>query len=317
MDHAPPRVSVVMATYNRSNIIGHAIRSVLASSLTDWELIVVGDACTDDTEAVVAGFGDRRIRFLSMERNFGEQSGPNNLGVEMARGACLAFLNHDDFYFPDHLARSVALLEETGADLVYGIGLRIEPGGRPRLIGATTLGGTFQPGSTVPASLWVMRHGLADRIGPWRPARSLRRAPSEDWLTCAHRAGARLRPSHHLAALVVPAGSRKRSYADRHDAEHTALAARMREPDFPDAELIGACLRWESARHHFRPWPFFREGLRLARARILVALGILPPWREWRRGAFLERLRATRGLDPALPRPETSDNLRGSDKDLQ
>src|SRR5690606_24951720 len=95
-----PLVSVVMATYNRSNIIVYAIESLRANTLQDWELIVVGDCCTDDTETVVSAFGDQRIRFINLPENCGEQSGPNNFGVGLARGKYLAFLNHDDMWFP-------------------------------------------------------------------------------------------------------------------------------------------------------------------------------------------------------------------------
>ena len=99
-----PRVSVVTATYNRSHILRHSIASVIAQRLTDWELIVVGDACTDDTADVVASFDDPRIRYHALAANVGEQSGPNNEGVALARGEMIAFLNHDDLWLPDHLA---------------------------------------------------------------------------------------------------------------------------------------------------------------------------------------------------------------------
>jgi len=55
-----PTVSIIIATYNRSRVLRHAIESVRNSRFADWELIVVGDACTDDTAACVAAFGDPR-----------------------------------------------------------------------------------------------------------------------------------------------------------------------------------------------------------------------------------------------------------------
>jgi glycosyltransferase involved in cell wall biosynthesis len=70
---ALPRISVVTATYNRSNVLRYAIESVRAQGFQDWELIVVGDACTDDTSEVVAAFADPRIRFVNRAENAGEQ----------------------------------------------------------------------------------------------------------------------------------------------------------------------------------------------------------------------------------------------------
>ena len=86
----------------------YAVESLLRSTIVDWELIVVGDACTDDTGDVVASFGDSRIQFYNMEKNCGEQSGPNNEGLRRARGEYVAFLSQDDLWFPDHLEKLLA-----------------------------------------------------------------------------------------------------------------------------------------------------------------------------------------------------------------
>lgn len=81
-----PLVSVIVATYERSNVLRLTIECVLRSSFADWELLVIGDACTDDSSEVVASFCDPRISFTNLARNVGEQSGPNNAGCAMARG---------------------------------------------------------------------------------------------------------------------------------------------------------------------------------------------------------------------------------------
>ena len=72
-----PTVSVVRATYHRPVVLGCAIRSLRASTFEDWELIVVGDHRTDETEEVVRSFGDPRIQFESLPKNFYEHSRPN------------------------------------------------------------------------------------------------------------------------------------------------------------------------------------------------------------------------------------------------
>lgn len=114
-----PAISVITATYNRSNVLRYSIESLLRSEFADWELLVIGDACTDDTEEVVASFSDRRIRFHGLKKNFGEQSGPNNEGFNLARGKYIAYLNHDDLYFPDHLGACLHSLETTHSDLAF------------------------------------------------------------------------------------------------------------------------------------------------------------------------------------------------------
>src|SRR5581483_1041903 len=88
------KVSVVIATFNRSNVLRFAIESVRWQTYPDWELIVVGDCCTDDTEEVVRSFNDPRVRFVNLPRNHGEQSVPNNFGCDLAQGEYIAFLNH-------------------------------------------------------------------------------------------------------------------------------------------------------------------------------------------------------------------------------
>ena len=67
----------------------------MRQTYSDWELLVVGDSCTDDTEEVVAQFGDARIHYRNLQENCGDQSGPNNAALRMATGRYLAYLNHD------------------------------------------------------------------------------------------------------------------------------------------------------------------------------------------------------------------------------
>ncbi len=131
-------VSVVMVTYNRSELLTYSIGSVMRQSLPDWELIVVGDGCTDDTAEVVGNLAaaDPRIRFVNRTPRCGEQAGPNNHGVELARGRYLAFLNHDDLWLADHLERSVETIERLDADLVFPLPLNIDRQGVPRRYGS-------------------------------------------------------------------------------------------------------------------------------------------------------------------------------------
>src|SRR6185437_3443038 len=78
-----PTVSVILSTYNWSSALACALRSVQLQSFADYEVLVVGDGCTDDSEAVVASFGDMRFKWHNLERHSGSQSGPNNYGLSV------------------------------------------------------------------------------------------------------------------------------------------------------------------------------------------------------------------------------------------
>jgi glycosyltransferase involved in cell wall biosynthesis len=161
VNRAPPVVSVVISTFNWSSVLRYAITSVLAQSFEDFELIVVGDCCTDDSEAVVKSFDDPRIRWHNLAEHAGGQFGPNNQGVALARGRYIAYLGHDDLWHRDHLAVLVAAIEAHKADLVFAITEDIGPPAMPTrgLLG-------LAPKGVYEWSLWDRVYDLACLIVP-------------------------------------------------------------------------------------------------------------------------------------------------------
>ena len=77
-----PVVSVVTPAYNRHAVLPRAISSVLAQNLQNWEMIIVDDASTDDTERVVGGFRDSRIRYIRHQSNRGQSAAQNTGAAE-------------------------------------------------------------------------------------------------------------------------------------------------------------------------------------------------------------------------------------------
>ncbi|MBS7810273.1 glycosyltransferase [Roseococcus pinisoli] len=106
----PPRVTVVTPTYNRADLIGLTIQSVLSQTFRDFEYLIIDDGSSDTTEAVVLGFGDPRLVYLRHE-NRGEAA-TTNRGWAMARGEYFAVLSSDDLVTPNWLERIVALMDE-------------------------------------------------------------------------------------------------------------------------------------------------------------------------------------------------------------
>jgi glycosyltransferase involved in cell wall biosynthesis len=223
-----PRVSIITAAYNRSNVLRYAIESVQRQTFRELEHIIVGDHCTDDTEAVVAAFDDPRIRFVNLPENSGGQSAPHNHGLTMARGDIILYLNQDDIYFPDHVASSVAFLEETGADLIWGPVVYPTTENRtaldwreqPILLRGVSAEGRYDPEMFIVSSCWALRRAAAERLGPWKPASETPLSPSQEFIRRAWTSGCDLKFHRHVSVLCIFSGHRRNSYASRDFAEH-------------------------------------------------------------------------------------------------
>jgi glycosyltransferase involved in cell wall biosynthesis len=233
-----PVVSVLIATYNRSNVLRFAVESVRRQTLSDWEMWVVGDACTDDTAAMISEMGDPRVQFVNLPHNVGDQSGPNNEAVRRARGRFLAYLNHDDLWFSDHLETAVRALNETGADLVWPLVVKMDTRG-VFTCGDLNSERRYEPHLSVPASFWVLRRELAGDVGRWHHHRECHATPSQDWLFRARRLNKDLRYFPHLTAIALPSGGRPGAYASREHLENQAIFGHIQnDPRYREKVLI-------------------------------------------------------------------------------
>ena len=115
-----PKITVIMPAYNAEQFIEAAIRSVMAQTVTDWELLVIDDGSRDGSCAVVEMLAaqDPRVRLLRNEQNMGVAN-TRNRGLSLCRGQFAAFLDSDDIWLPDKLEKQLQLLENTGAELCY------------------------------------------------------------------------------------------------------------------------------------------------------------------------------------------------------
>lgn len=119
-DRIIPRASIITPVYNAARWLPETLASVKAQTLTDWEQILVDDGSTDDSVAIVtaAAHDDSRIRLLHTPRN-GGPSAARNLALDVARGRFIAFLDADDMWLPEKLARSVEWITAHNYDFIY------------------------------------------------------------------------------------------------------------------------------------------------------------------------------------------------------
>ena len=239
MNPSTPRVSIITATYNWSSVLRYAIGSVLWQTFSDFEMLVVGDGCTDNSGDVVASFGDERLRWHNLPQNSGHQSAPNNAGLAMARGEFIAFLGHDDLWLPTHLEKLVAQITQTKADFVHSWTELIPPGG-PRLRSVTgiTPSDFYEPGISIPPSSWLHTRELWQEIGDWKHYRTTPVPPDADWLGRVIESGRKIVPQKSLTVLKFPAAMRRDCYVHQRSDEQAAFTRRIRsETDFAVREL--------------------------------------------------------------------------------
>lgn len=118
-DQKIPSVSILLPTHNRADVLAVAIASVLDQNHNDFELLVVGDGCTDDTAALMDGIDDPRIRWFDLPKASGMGYSNRNIALAEARGHLVAYMAHDDLWMPDHLERMVPLFAQPAIRWAY------------------------------------------------------------------------------------------------------------------------------------------------------------------------------------------------------
>ena len=141
-----PRVTVVVIVRDGERFLGEALESIAAQHYSDWETVVVDDGSRDGSRAVAEAFASRmpgrfRVAMHEAGANLG-MSASRNLGISLARGEFVTFLDHDDAMLPEKLARQVALLDAhaevsavIGPNLRWNSWLPGAPGDEPQDLG--------------------------------------------------------------------------------------------------------------------------------------------------------------------------------------
>lgn len=112
-------VSIIMPSYNTANYIEASIESVRHQTYENWELIIVDDCSTDNTDEIVKPLlSDARIRYLKNEKNSGAAISRNR-ALREAKGKWIAFLDSDDLWLPEKLEKQVAFMEQNGYHFSY------------------------------------------------------------------------------------------------------------------------------------------------------------------------------------------------------
>jgi glycosyltransferase involved in cell wall biosynthesis len=167
-----PRVSVIIPTRNRADLVGRAIASVLRQTIPDLELIVVDDRSRDNTAEVVTAIDDPRLHLVRLPKN-GGVSHARNAGIARARGEWVGFLDDDDEWLPELLQKELARLARSPeASAVYCLRACVLPDGKikpsplkPPLPEGDVSASILVNGQTISPSAYVVRRSALLEVG--------------------------------------------------------------------------------------------------------------------------------------------------------
>lgn len=125
-------VSIIMPTYNCANFIDKSIESVINQTYKNWELIIIDDCSTDNTEEIVKKYikEDSRIIYHKLPTNSGAAVARNH-GIAMAKGSYIAFLDSDDLWAKDKLEKQLKFMKDNGYAFTFTSYAQIDENGNP------------------------------------------------------------------------------------------------------------------------------------------------------------------------------------------
>lgn len=247
-----PLVSVVLPTYNHAHFLRRSVGSVLNQTLSDWELHIVDNSSTDDTNEVLASFKDPRIHVHTIN-NGGIIARSRNLAIRHASGTFVAFLDSDDCWYKEKLQSSTELLG-SGHDLVCHGELwvggdqpdRVVMYGPSRKASSRRL---LHRGNCLSTSAVTMERKLLEAVGGFSEDPTFVTAEDyELWIRCAA-----LRARIAFIPLVLGEFRRSPSSASSDIERNVAAEIAVCNHHF-DMETVGHSSRWQRRQRRARAW---------------------------------------------------------------
>jgi glycosyltransferase involved in cell wall biosynthesis len=301
-----PLVTVVIATFNSSRSLKLTLESVLAQDFADYEVWVVGDACTDNSQDIVHSFGDKRLQWKNLSHNSGSQGAPNNEGIRRARGEYIAYLGHDDLWFPWHLSNLISFIQKTNADLVHSLSAMFSPRGLEYTVGPPSIGRTYENHFVFPSS-WLHHRRVIEDCGGWGDHLKLPRGVDMDFQRRVHLAGKNILFYPRLSLLKFPSALWRTYALDSRPPQSDYLDLMRSDPADLQHNILmeAATLLARQSNQRIPVRQALRELLRSLCYKIMESYGNdhwpLAQLGFWRIQRKRRRLRNSRGLPPYQP----------------
>ena len=164
-----PEISIIVPTYNHGHLIRRCIKSIIGQTFTNWECIIINNFSEDNTIEVIKSFNDDRLQVVDF-RNDGVIAASRNKGISLVKGKYIAFLDSDDWWYPEKLA--VAKKYFYSADIVFHDldiytprGKKVIRKFRGRHLSRPVFADLMKRGNALPNSSVVVRKSIVDKVG--------------------------------------------------------------------------------------------------------------------------------------------------------
>lgn len=306
-----PLFSVVLATYGRGRHILPTVQSVLLQKSRDFELLIVGDGCTDETERVVQPLLSDRVRWFNLEKRGASQSFPNNAGIAVSKGRYVAYIGHDDLWASDHLVElGRVFFEHPEVGLaVSGCILHPPPGA-----GIFSVTGLFDHDEAkfqhfFPPSSFAHRRELTSLIGEWNAPDTISAPVDCDLLLRAAHAGVQFRSTKKVTVHKFTSTHRYLSYVCQTSDEQERMLLRLQQPGSEQdvsAWVVEAQRQGRFMSDHYPDFTKFGKG-NIHRVNLRHRGLSKPPLKRLRHRVEMKQTEERRGLDwkplnPSAPR---------------
>lgn len=213
------KVSVMVLTYNRANMLKETIDSILNQTFKDFELIVVDNYSTDNTEEIIKSYDDKRIKYFK-NRNYGLLAVNRNFAIQKSKGEYIAICDDDDLWLPEKLEKQLLEFErDEKIGLVCSNGFSFDETGKHRKIGKSKSGYfTFKDlliGNKIICCSAIFKKDILNDVGTFDESREIFTGEDyELWLRIAKRYKIRY-IGIPLVKYRIHAGALQKMYFDR------------------------------------------------------------------------------------------------------
>ncbi len=238
-----PQVSVITSTYNWPKALAQAIPTVLSQTFKDFEYLIVGDCCNDETEQLVKSFKDDRIKWYNLPENTGNQAGVNKYALTKTKGKYIAYLNHDDLWFPDHLEVALKVIQSRDLDIVNTLSLEIAPENHHYrgILGLPYPLANGKYGTCPVATSVIHTIDSARSVGGWKDWRQIHEVPTTEFFRKVAAWRKRYAIVSSVTSLKFHSAARKNSYIFREAVEQEMWAMLIKkDPDLRLREALTA-----------------------------------------------------------------------------